>query len=362
MKGKRRTQRLAKFAVISLSWIAIAGGASAQDAPAPIPFSNLASPQAQGDWEEKEALGKRLLAQADAIRLDRKDMAAVRKLLDEMQFKPAVALLRQTFAVDIRHEHIGGVPADVITPSAGIAPRNRNRLLINLHGGGMAVGGGYGGQAESIAIAALGGFKVLSVDYRMAPEHRFPAASEDVARVYRALLKTYRPENIGIYGCSSGASLTAQSVAWFQRLGLARPGAIGMFGSGAGATANWGDAFVISKLLAGQPVPKELTIPSPYFEGMNRHDPLIAPVHYPEVLAKFPPSLLITGTRDLGMSVTVYSHAQLIGAGAEADLHVLEGAGHCSFAGGPINPQTPETRHAWNVIVSFFDKQLGRPR
>lgn len=57
----------------------------------------------------------------------------------------------------------------------------------------------------------------------MAPEWYFPAASEDVAKVYRELLKSYRPENIGIYGCSAGAGLTSQAVAWFQTHGLPHP-------------------------------------------------------------------------------------------------------------------------------------------
>ena len=81
-------------------------------------------------------------------------------------------------------------------------------------------------------IAALGRIKVVSLDYRQGPEHRHPAASEDVAAAYRELLKTYRPENIGIYGCSAGGMLAGMSVAWFQRHGLPRPGAVGILCAG----------------------------------------------------------------------------------------------------------------------------------
>jgi len=62
--------------------------------------------------------------------------------------------------------------------------------------------------------------------YRQAPEFAFPAATEDIAAVYRELLKTYRPEDIGIFGCSAGGSLTAQSMAWFLKENLPLPGAI----------------------------------------------------------------------------------------------------------------------------------------
>ena len=50
----------------------------------------------------------------------------------------------------------------------------------------------------------------------MAPEYQFPTASEDVAAVYKALLRKYRAQNIGIYGCSAGSLLAAEALAWFQ--------------------------------------------------------------------------------------------------------------------------------------------------
>jgi len=106
---------------------------------------------------------------------------------------------------------------------------------------------------ESIPIASLGKIKVITVDYREGPEAQFPAASEDVAAVYRALLKTYSPSSIGIYGCSAGGILTAESVAWFQSHGLPTPGAIGLFGSGA-VVDRWGDAMYFAAILEGDRV------------------------------------------------------------------------------------------------------------
>jgi carboxylesterase type B len=102
---------------------------------------------------------------------------------------------------------------------------NRGRVLINLHGGAFLWGAHSGGLVESIPVASVGKLKVISVDYRQGPEATFPAASEDVAAVYTALLKRYEPQNIGIYGCSAGGVLTAQSVAWIAAHGLPRPGA-----------------------------------------------------------------------------------------------------------------------------------------
>ena len=130
---------------------------------------------------------------------------------------------------------IGGVHVYDYVPKSGISTANRTRVLIDLHGGGFS--GCWPGCAEleSMPIASIGRIRVVSVDYREGPEFKHPAASEDVAAVYRELLKTYRAENIGIFGCSAGGMLTAMSVAWFQAHGLPRPGAVGIFCAGAGS-------------------------------------------------------------------------------------------------------------------------------
>ena len=128
------------------------------------------------------------------------------------------------FPVARQDTTIAGVHAFVYTPRSGVAVRNRRQVLIDLHEGGFS--GCFPGCAEleSIPVAALGRIEVISLDYREGPKFRFPAASEDVAAVYRQLLKRYPAANIGIYGCSAGGMLTAMSVAWFQRHDLPRQG------------------------------------------------------------------------------------------------------------------------------------------
>src|SRR5262249_42949510 len=164
--------------------------------------------------------------------------------------------------------------------------------------------------------------KVITVDYREGPEYKFPAASEDVASVYGELLKTYPAKNIGIYGCSAGGMLTAQSVAWFQRHGLARPGAIGMFGAAAVVPEPGDSNYFASALMGSVPEAQDGKKFLPYFDvaGLDLKDPLVSPVYTPAVLAGFPPALLISGTRDPGLSPVVYTHAQLRKLGVDADL------------------------------------------
>jgi acetyl esterase/lipase len=257
---------------------------------------------------------------------------------------------------------IGGVHVYDYTPKAGIAAANAKRVLINLHGGGFS--GCWPGCAEleSIPIASVAKIRVVSVDYREAPEHKHPAASEDVAAVYRELLKTYRAENIGIFGCSAGGMLTALSVAWFQQHGLPRPGGVGIFCAGAGSPKGIstfeGDAAYTAGPLGEVRVPQGGAAPAPagYFAGTDPADPLVAPINSPQVLSKFPPTLLITGTRGFELSSAVYTHTQLVKNGVDARIHVWEGLFHGFF----YNPDVPESQDCYRVIADFFARTLGK--
>jgi acetyl esterase/lipase len=260
------------------------------------------------------------------------------------------------FPVTMEDTKVGGVHAYVYVPSGGVKEANAHRVLINLHGGGFT--GCWPGCAEleSRPIASVGGIKVVSVDYRQGPENKFPAASEDVASVYRELLKSYKAENIGIYGCSAGGMLTAESVAWFQKQGLPRPGAVGVFCASAGAFG--GDAAYTSTPLGEGRLMPEMREGTPrlgYFSNVDPHDPLAYPLYSDAVLAKFPPTLVITGTRGFEMSGAVYTHTQMVRLGVDAELHVWEGMFHGFF----YNPDVPESREAYAVIVKFFDRHLG---
>ncbi len=324
--------------------------------PIAVPVSRFLSPE-----------GKAYLAQHLKDMQDKES-----KMLPEdgvpFFMKPYLASARAQFALDRREVVIAGVKGFSYVPRAGIAPAKRDKILINLHGGGFA--GCYPGCAEleSMPIAAIGGYEVLTIDYRQAPAHRFPAASEDVAAVYRELLKTHRPENIGIYGCSAGGMLVGMAIAWFDKQGLPMPGGAGIFcagmtlsnGAGFGGDADFVVAPIGEANLPAEPPPplgKGLP-PLQYLAGVDIADPLAAPANSPALLAKFPPTLFITGTRAFEVSSAVYSHGRMVKAGAEAELHVWDGLFHGFF----YNPDVPESRDAYDVIVRFFDKRLGRPR
>ena len=111
--------------------------------------------------------------------------------------------IRQRYAVNVEERTIGGIFTQIVTPKDGIPARNRDRVLLNVHGGGFVSGGRTASLVESIPLASIEKIKVISIDYRMGPEYKFPAASEDVATVYKEILKEYKPQHIGLYGCSA---------------------------------------------------------------------------------------------------------------------------------------------------------------
>jgi len=271
---------------------------------------------------------------------------------------PYLAKQKAMFAVEQQDTKIDGVHVVVFSPQQGIATENAKRVLINLHGGGFS--GCWPGCSllESIPIASVGGFKVVSVDYRQGPDYHFPAASEDVAKVYAALLKEYPPQNVGIYGCSAGGGLTAMSVAWFQKHDLPAPGAIGIFCAGAGGFGA-GDAAYITWPIGEARMPRATGVPLPpigYFKDTDPNDPLIAPVKHPDVLAKFPPTLIITGTRDFALSNALDTNIQLTKAGVDSKLYVWDGLFHGFF----YNPGVPESMDAYKIICQFFSRELGK--
>jgi acetyl esterase/lipase len=285
------------------------------------------------------------------------DVASIRQFNEKLDLE-RLKVARKLYPAEVTRDRIGGVPVQVVTPRAGISARNRERVLINLHNGGFMWGAGPGGLVESVPIAGVGRIRVITVDYRMAPEHRFPAASQDVAAVYRALLKRYRHENIGIFGCSAGGILAAEAVAWFQAHDLPRPGAI-VSSCGTGAEMQGDSAWLAGPLLGqpaipagGQPM---LLSALPYFQGVDAHDPLAYPIESRKVLAGFPPTLLLTGSRDFAFSSMTAMHRRLKAAGAPAELYVFDGLWHAFL----LAAELPESQEAYGVIGSFFDAHLG---
>jgi acetyl esterase/lipase len=317
-----------------------------------LPMSVYASPESR----------EYVVQQFRSPRANRISIEAARKIVDADFYGPKIEWLSRLYPGTSTRSVIAGVPVQTFVPRDGIAPENQHRVLVNLHGGGFIFGGGGpGGAAESIPIAGLGRIKVISLDYRLAPEHRFPAASEDVAAVYRELLKTFAADSIGIYGCSAGGTLAAQAVAWFQRERLPIPGAIGVFCASLHRSGEGDSSQIWPRMQSVQQVEPAALDPEkfnesrePYFSGVSPRDPLAVPAVSSDVLKVFPPTLFVTSSRATEMSGATQSHLELLELGVKSQLVIFDGMEH-GFIVYPI----PEATRAHKLIVQFFMDSLG---
>jgi len=272
-------------------------------------------------------------------------------IIKDMQAQ--IKTMYEKYPVRTQDTLIGGIHVIRIVPVKGIAAGNRNKVLINLHSGGFLVGSPWSmGLVESVPLAVLAGIEIITIQYRQAPEAVFPAACMDVSSVYKALLKTYQPKNIGVYGCSSGGLLTAQSMAWLQKERLPLPGAIGILC--ASADARWGgDSWNWQRPLLGMSGPPSLDERF-YYGQHNLDDSLMSPIKSSALLKKFPPTLFITSTRSPELSSAINTHRELVKVNVDARLHVWDGMWHVFFT----NLDLPESNEAFDVLAAFFKEKL----
>jgi len=307
-----------------------------------VPMPNTISPEAQ-TWLESlthttpgpETLAERR-ARTDAWRAQ--DSAEARRL----------------YPVNVEEATFAGVRTDIITPLT-MPAENKNRVLINLHGGGF--NSDSGSLIEGVPISSLAKMKVVSVYYRLAPENPFPAAVDDVVAVYKELLKTYKPHSIGIFGTSAGAILTCEVTVKVKQLGLPLPGALGVFSSLADFSrpSDSRQLFTLNGFPGQlQPVDPQHLPDNEYAGKTDRKDPVLSPLFAD--LHGWPPSLLVTSTRDLLLSDTTIFHRALLRAGDDSQLVVFEALPHAFW----YHFQLPETREALELMARFFDAKVER--
>jgi acetyl esterase/lipase len=221
----------------------------------------------------------------------------------------------------------------VATPPA---PFDERHALIDLHGGALVVGGGEACRVGACRQADQHGVRCYGVDYRMPPEHPYPAALDDCMAAYRLVLDRHAPEDVVICGRSAGGNLAAAMLLRARDEGLPMPAGLVLLSPEIDLTES-GDSFHTHQMI-------DLVLPRPlrstnllYAGGADLADPYLSPL-FGDVRG-FPRTFLQSGTRDLFLSNTVRMHRALRKAGVEAELHVFEAMPHGGFMGG-----TPEDR------------------
>jgi monoterpene epsilon-lactone hydrolase len=264
--------------------------------------------------------------------------------------------LRNKFGITVVPRMLGGVQCYEITPKA-VNPKNRNRLLLGLHGGGNVAGGGENGILESVVVAGLMGYKVIHVDYRMLPDHPFPSAIDDVMAVWKVLITTNKPGNMGVFGTSAGGNLALSLVQRARKEGLPLPGAL-MLGSPWSDMSKSGDSYYTNDGVDNIAGTGDFvdTLVKLYANGHDLKDPLISPIYGD--FSGSPPTFLVSGTRDLFLSNTVRVQEKLLQAGVPTELVVGEAQSHIGFLIAAVL-DAPEGVHLYSYVARFFDAHLG---
>ncbi len=267
-----------------------------------------------------------------------------------------LAKMSNQLGVTVVPRTMGGVRCYVATPTV-IQPRNRNRVLLNLHPGGFIAGAvGRYGTEWAVKIASLMGYKVIVVDYRLLPDHPFPAAMDDAMAVWKYVIKSTKPSNVAVIGASVGAGMSLSLVQRAKSDAVSLPGAVISISAAAADLSKTGDSYYTNAGVDGNSTYDGLWEAAwkLYANGRDLKDPLVSPLYGD--FKGFPPTYLVTGTRDLYLSDTVRVQRRLLQDGVSTQLVVVESLPH----GAMMSMDIPEVAEFYSYIAKFIDAHLGR--
>lgn len=233
---------------------------------------------------------------------------------------------------------VDGVQAAWVTPESA----DSESVILYLHGGGYVIGSLQSHRKMVARIAAAAGCRALMVDYRLAPENKFPAAIDDAVRAYRWLLaEGYQPDRIVIAGDSAGGGLTAATLVALRDSGDPMPAAAIML-------SPWADLEVIGESARTKSKKDPLVsvrglknMAGLYLGDVNSRDPLASPIYAD--LKGLPPMLIQVGTNEILLDDSRRLAERARQDGVEVELDVWDGMYHVwQF----FCPLVPESRDA----------------
>jgi monoterpene epsilon-lactone hydrolase len=261
-------------------------------------------------------------------------------------FAPAGRLHPIPDDVRVTQVNADGVPAHWLA-APGADP---GRVLLFLHGGGFALGSPRTHGELAARLGRASGMRVLFPEYRLAPEHPFPAALDDVLAAWHWLRtgQGLSARSLAVAGDSAGGGLATALLVAARDAGEALPSAavlmsttVDLTGSGASMTERADqDPFSTPAMLA--------RFAAGYLAGADPKTPLASPLFAP--LAGLPPLLIQVGTADLLLSDSERLAAAAAKAGVDVTLEVGEGLPHVY----PILLGTPEAAEASERIGKFL--------
>lgn len=255
-----------------------------------------------------------------------------------------------TFSGTVEERVVGSFPLYVLTPED--VRDDDPRVYFDIHGGAWVLGGGDLCKMTAATSASQLGARVWTPDYRMPPDHPFPTPLDDCMAAYCALLDERRPEEIVVGGASAGGNLAAALVLRAKDEGLPLPAAL-VINTGAFDLTMSGDTWHTNDGLDNVLSASAEGCPALYAGDHDLREPYISPLFGD--LSGFPPTILLTGTRDMLLSDNVRMHRALRAAGVQAELHVWEAAGHGGFMG-----MAPEDADRFAELRRFVEEHWSQ--
>ena len=277
------------------------------------------------------------------------DVAEQRVIFEEM-----MAAIPVPAEVTTSSGTLGGIPV-INVEAVGADPM---RIIFYLHGGAYAIGTAASSVGLASDLARRAGTRLLTVDYRLAPEHPCPAAIDDAVAAYRGLLDTgLAASAIAIAGESAGAGLAAATLVALKQIGLPQP-------TGAVLMSPWADLTLSGESISAKAAVDPALTPEglgrravDYVADGDRTADLVSPIFGD--LTELPPLLIQAGSHEILLDDATRLAARAAAADVAVTLEVTPGVPHV-FQG--FAAMLDEGDAALTSAGEFLRAHLARPR
>ena len=279
------------------------------------------------------------------IDAEKADVHAMRKT-----WHSAAKVLWTARKVKVEQAEVHGLNTEWLTPKES----PEDKLLLYLHGGAYVMGNCATHRQLVSYIAKYSGVKALLPEYRLAPEHPFPAAIEDAVGLYRSLLADgYSPENIVIAGDSAGGGLAMATLLSLRDAGDPLPAAVCLLSPWLDL-ASTGESMTTRAKKDPWFQPKDMPIVAAYYCTDDEFkNPLASPVYAD--LSGLPPLYIQVGEDEILLSDSTRAAEKVKAAGGEVEIEIWPGMWHVFQA---FLHQVPESKKAVKKIGAYVRRAL----
>jgi monoterpene epsilon-lactone hydrolase len=225
------------------------------------------------------------------------------------------------------------------------------RVVYYLHGGGYISGSAKSCRPITATLVRRSRRRVFGLDYRLAPEHRFPAGLDDAVTGYRWLLSSgIDPQSIAVVGDSAGGGMTLALALRIRDAGEPLPASLVCLSPWTDMTSESESLTANSErdsMFVGEDIERYASV---YLGDQSRRDALASPLF--ANLSGLPPLLIQVGREEVLLNDARHLHAKVLAAGGSSELHIYEDVPHGWHYGAPF---VPETKQALNEVAAFLE-------